>query len=190
MKPLDLAGRLGWVAVGALALYTLRSPTTITYPEVVVPAARIVEREVPSGPPRFVDRMRYVYLRPEVRAVAPGGVVEDVARFCRPITLVDSLHESVKKASPSVIRSIVHTPAFLPLARDGLLVTSMDGWGDLVAEDFRVRPGFGVAAGLTEPYRTTVRYSRLAPLRELGEGLVWYGAFRAVEALALRMVLR
>jgi tyrosyl-tRNA synthetase len=53
----------------------------------------------------------------------------------------------------------------------------------LQREDFRTRPGWGVSAGLDAPYRTVVRYSRLAPLREVAEGALWYVGFRLVEAV-------
>lgn len=174
-------GRLGWAVVGALALYVLAWRGPIPYPEVIVPAARIIEREVPSGPPGIVERVRYVYLTPDVRAVAPASVLDDVARFCRPVVVAST--DTIQVPSPTVIRSVVYRPSLVPLVKDQLLVTSMDGYGDLVAEDYSVRAPFGIAAGLEEPYRTTVRYSRLAPVREVAEGFLWYLAFRALEVV-------
>ena len=173
--------RLGWVLVGALLLYALAPDRTISYPEVVVPAARIVEREVPSGPPRIVERIRYVYLTPDVRAVALGGAVGDVARFCRPVVVAST--DTIRMPIPSVIRSLYYKPSLVPLRKGELLVTSMGGYGDLVAEDFRTRAPFGVAAGLQAPFNTTVRYSRLTPLHEIAGGALWYLTFRAAEAI-------
>lgn len=174
-------GRLGWALIGALVAYILFPNRVISYPEVIVPAARIIIREVPSGPPSLVERIKYVYLQPEVRAVAPGGALDDVARFCRPLLMAST--DTVKIGTPSVIRSVSYNPSLLPLTKGSLLVTSMDGYGDLVAEDFRLRVPFGVAAGLQEPYSTTVRYPRWAPLRELGSGALWYLTFRSIEAI-------
>ena len=182
MRALPSLGRLGWALVGgmivliaALSLW----PEPIYYPEVIIPAARIIGREVPPGPPSLGQRIVYVYLQPDVRAVAPGAVVEDVARFCRPVLVADT----VRVPTPSLIRSVSYAPPLWPLSRGSLLVTSVTGHGDLVAEDYRVRAPFGIAAGLEEPYRTIVRYPRLAPLREIATGALWYGAFRLVEAV-------
>lgn len=147
--------------IGAIS----RWPEPTYYPEVIVPAPRILVREVPSGPPTIREKIVYVYLTPDVRAVAPGAVTEDVARFCRPV-LIARTDTVSHVAGPSLIRTVHYTPALWPLGKSALLVTSMDGYGDLVAEDYRVRAPFGVAAGLEEPYRTIVRYPRWAPLAE------------------------
>jgi len=183
-KALQGWGRLGWaliggmiVLIGALSVW----PEPIYYPEVIVPAARIIEREVPSGPPTIRERIVYVYLTPDVRAVAPGSVTDDVAQFCRPVVVADTV--VVKTPTPSLIRSVSFTPHVVPFTKGALLVTSMNGRGDLMAEDYRVRAPFGVAAGLEAPYHTIVRYPRLAPLREVATGILWYGAFRLVEAV-------
>jgi len=175
-------GRLGWALIGGtLVLIAALSlwPEPIYYPEVIVRASDILPREAPPGPPSLRQRIVYVYLRPDVRAIAPGAVVEDVVRFCRPVLVADT----VQVPSPSLIRSVVYSPSLVPLVKGSLLVTSMDGHGDLVAEDYRVRAPFGIAAGMEAPYHTTVRYPRLAPLREVATGVLWYGAFRLVEAV-------
>lgn len=167
--------------IGGLVFYTLADLESVRYPEMIVAAARIIEREVPSGPPKLIERIRYVYLTPDVRAVAPGAVLNDVARFCRPVIVAAT--DTMRVPAPLVIRSVVLNPSIVPLLKLRLLVTSMDGYGDLVGEDYSVRLPLGIAAGLVEPYRTTVRYPRWAPLRELAEGALWYGAFRLVEAV-------
>ena len=183
-----LIQRLSWVLlgcmivlVGALSLW----PEPIYYPEVIVPAARIIEREVPSGPPTVVERIRYVYVDAYVRAVAPGAVVEDVARFCRPVLIAQDRTEP-HVPTPSLIRTVSYSPSGIPLRKGSLLVTSMDGHGDLVAEDFRVRAPFGIAAGLEDPYRTVVRYPRWAPLHEVARGALWYLTFRTAEAIFIK----
>jgi hypothetical protein len=177
-----LMGRLGWVLVGALIVAAF-GERLFPYREVETTRIAIIRREVPFGPPSLGQRIQYVYKQPDVRAVAPGAVTDAVTRFCRPTLVAQTDTVRATGAVPSVIRSVVHRPALLPLARDGLLVTSMDSYGDLIAEDFRVRPGFGIRAGLDPPFNTVVRYSRLAPLREIAGGALWYVAFRAVEAV-------
>jgi len=156
------------------------------YPNVNVPASAIRVREVPfttPGPWDIGTKIRYVYVSPEIRAIAPASVKVDVERFCRPVTIPRQSDSEADVPSPSLIRTFAYNPSLVPLRKDGLLVTSMTGYGDLVAEDFRVRAPFGVAAGLEPPYHTIVRYPRLAPLREVATGVLWYGAFRLVEAV-------
>ncbi len=162
--------------VGALVFYALYPDRVHSYPEVVIPAARIIEREPPVEV-RWRDRVVYRYVIPDVRATAPGGAIDDVVRFCRPVSVMgqDSTIRGV--SSPAVIRSVVHNPSLVPLRKDRLLVTSMNGYGDLFAEDFRVRPGYSIS------FNSGVRYSRFAPLHELGEGALWYLTFRTVEAI-------
>lgn len=183
-KTLQWAGRLGWVLVGAIGLYVLLPNREWSYPEVIVPAARIITREVP-GEIRWRDRIVYRYLTPDVRVVAPGAVVDDVARFCRPILLAQSDPERPTEVvpSPSLIRSGTLTESIIPFRRAHLFLSSMDGYGDLVGEDYSVRTPVGFSAGLEEPYRTTVRYPRWAPVREVAGGFLWYVAFRALEAV-------
>lgn len=163
--------------VGALVLYAALPQKVISYPEVIVPAARIIEREPPTEV-RWRDRIVYRYVTPDVRATAPGGALDDVARFCRPLVVAST--DTVRIGTPSVIRSVVYNPSLVPLRKDRLLVTSMNGYGDLFAEDYRVRPGYSVS------FESGVRYSRLAPLREIGEGALWYLTFRAAEAILIR----
>jgi len=89
-----------------------------------VPAARIIEREV-QGPPRLVEKIKYVYLQPDVRATAPRGATEDAARFCRPITVAQT---DTVRAIPSawLIRSVNDNPSWIPLAKDGLDAGGVD----------------------------------------------------------------
>ena len=173
---LTLIGRLGWVLlggmivlIGALSLW----PEPIYYPEVIVPAPRILVREVPSGPPTIRERIVYVYLQPDVRAIAPGAVVEDVVRFCRPVVL--AIADTLRVPSPSLIRTGTVTPSIIPLRKAHLFLSSMDGYGTLVGEDYGVRLPLGFAAGLEPPFHTVVRYSRLAPFREIARGFAWWG---------------
>lgn len=170
-----LASRLSWALAGALALYAVVDTAPVRYPEVIVPAARIIEREVP-GEIRWRDRIQYVYLQPDTRAVGTDGALADVQRFCRPIAVPDA-------PAPSVIRTVSFTPSLLPLRKGSLLVTSFDATGTLIAEDFSARAPFGIRAGLDPPYQTLVRYDRLSLPRELAHGFLWYLPLRALEAI-------
>uniref|UniRef100_A0A6M3XTK8 Uncharacterized protein n=1 Tax=viral metagenome TaxID=1070528 RepID=A0A6M3XTK8_9ZZZZ len=179
-----ILGRLGWalvggmiVLIGALSVW----PGGLPYRELIAPASALLPREVPAYPPTIREKIVYVYLAPDVRAVAPRAVTEDVVRFCRPVTVATT--DTVLVPSPSLIRTFTVGQTWLPFQRHPLLVTSMDGHGDLIAEDYHVRLPLGVAAGLEAPYRTTVRYPRWGILRDAAHGALWYGAFRLVEAV-------
>lgn len=186
MTALPSLGRLGWALVGALCLYVVWSPPELPYSGMIVPPEAIRARELPftaPGPWDVGTRIRYVYVDADIRAIAPASVKVDVERFCRPVTIALQDSTSAEVPSPSLIRSVSYSPALLPLTRSKLLVTSMDGYGNLAAEDYTVRAPFGVAAGIQEPYRTVVRYNRSAIGTEVGRGILWYGVFRLVEAV-------
>jgi len=184
-------GRLGWALIGGMVVLVAALsvwPEPYPYSGVIVPAARILEREVPFGPPSIPQRIVYVYLTPDVRAVAPGAVVADVARFCRPTLIAQTDTVRPTELVPSVIRTVQTGHSIIPLRRDPLFVSSMNGYGDLIGEDFRTRPGFGIASGLMNPYQTVVRYSRLAPLREVAEGALWWAAIEGGRRLVKAVV--
>jgi len=182
VKALPSLGRLGWMAVGGLVVLLAALsvwPEPILYPEVIVRASDIYQREGPFSQPTIRDRLVYVYVQPDVRAIAPGAVTEDVARFCRPTLVAQTDTVRPTEMVASVIRSVVYSPSLVPLLKGSLLVTSMDGHGNLIAEDYRARAPFRVAAGLREPYHTQVRYPRWAAPVDYARGaLELYGAFR------------
>lgn len=172
------------VLIAAISVW----PEPFPYPDVIVPAAAIRAREIPftaPGPWDIGTRIRYVYVSPDIRAVAPASVKVDVERFCRPVLIPDTTSAN-RQPSPSVIRTLSWSPAILPMSKGNLLVTSMDGYGDLIAEDYRVRAPFGVAAGLEEPYRTVVRYDRTAIGREMLHAALWYLPLRLAEAIFIK----
>ena len=57
---MKLLGRLGPFLIGAIFAYLLTPNDPVTYTEVVVPAARIIEREPPARSPTIVERIRFV----------------------------------------------------------------------------------------------------------------------------------
>lgn len=165
---------LAWILLplaGALALYALSPDRTITYTDVIVPAARIIEREPPIEV-RFRDRIVYRYVEYEQRAVAPGGALEQAQAFCRPQVLMHTQTDTVFQVDTLVLmRSAVHRPGWF-ISKDDLLVTTVSSVGDLEARDYRVRPGFSAVAAGND---VLVRYPRMALPRELVEILAVLG---------------
>lgn len=182
-----LAHRAAWAAVGAVALYaaipTHKGPT---YDHVVVPAARIVEREVP-GPERLKDRVVYRYIPALQVASAPAGAQLQVQSFCAPTVAVAAGDTTAAKLPHvELVRSVVHSSSWLPFRRGSLLVTSVDGVGDLFARDYPVRDDFGVGSGDS----VVVRYGRLAWAKEAGRGVLWAGIVWGTVKLARAVIGR
>lgn len=179
-----LLGRLGPFLVGALVAYLLLPNDPVTYTDVVVPAARIIEREPPDRPPTIIERVRYVNVPPAQVATAPGGATDDVARFCRPTVVAKTDTVEVPVADPMLLfRSVSfdERPIWNPLAKDELLVTGPTSLGDLKALDYPVRGSFDVrASGDT----ALVRYPRGALVRDVVEtGAVVYTAIDLIPEL-------
>ncbi len=168
-------GTLGYVLIGFLAAW-LWAPRKdhVPYPEVIVPAARIIKRE-PDTVRTFVDRIRFVNVQPILVARAPGGAQGEVAAFCRPTLL--ALTDTVEVEPPAprlLLRSGVHSPGwFFQQARR--LRTGPTSLGDLQALDFPVRPGFTFR---TSGDSVLVRYPRSGLGRELLEfGITLAGGY-------------
>ncbi len=150
--------------VGALAVYALTPPRAPTYRDVVVTRTQIEERE-PDTVRTFVDRIVTVEVPARQIATAPLGAQDDVARFCAPtvVTLTDTV---VVMSDPAyLIRSITHEPGWF-WQRDKLLLTGPTSFGDLVAMDYDVRPGYTARAVGPD---VLVQYPRTALIRELIE---------------------
>ena len=170
-----------WAILGAIGVIVLAWPNeAVIYRDVIVADTVILEREVP-GEVRFRDRIVYRFPNASVTATAPEAARSDVARFCAPTVALVTRTDTVQlPAIPrrELIRSIQHEPAMFPLQRAGLFVSSVTSNGDLVARDYKVRTGYGVRASDS----ILVRYSRFGIGRELLQGALWYGLFRAIEA--------
>lgn len=161
---------LAAVVAGAAGLWALAWPEEVVrYERVEVPVERIIERE-PDTIVRWVERIRVVTPDPVQIAVAVGGGAPEVARFCRPAVL-DAVSDTVTAAPDPqlLLRSVVHDPGWF-FARDRLLLTGPTSYGDLVAADYLVRPGFSAR---TVGDSVVVRYPRAALLREVAEPAVW-----------------
>ena len=162
---MDLLGRLGPFFIGALVAYLLLAPggKGPTFDRVIVPAARIIERE-PDTVKTFVDRIVYRDAPRIQVAVAPRAAVQVVNEFCAPVVLQavgDTLTSSRRLIA---IRSGTHRPTswwnpIAPLRRAGLTLTGFTNDGDLEQSDYSVRDGFSFRAAGDS---LQVRYPRFA----------------------------
>ena len=177
-----IGGAVLWAILGGIGVAVLAWPNeSVIYRDVIVADTVILEREVP-GEVRFRDRIVYRFPEASVTATAPEAARGDVASFCAPTVALVTRTDTVVEAPPlprrELIRSVEHQPALFPLRRDGLFISSMSNDGDLIARDYKVRDGFGLRASDS----VLVRYSRFGVGRELLQGVLWYGFFRAIEA--------
>lgn len=182
---MKLLGRLGPALVGALVAYLLLPSDPVTYTDVVVPAARIIEREPPDRPPTIIERIRYVNIPPAQVATAPGGAADDVTRFCRPTVIAKTDTVEVPAPDPMLLFrsvSLEERPIWNPLATDELLVTGPTSLGDLQALDYQVRGSFQARASGDS---ALVRYPRGSMVRDVVEvGAIIYTAIDLIRLLA------
>jgi hypothetical protein len=155
-----MADRLLYLILGAAAgawLFQSCAPADVVpYPEVIVPAARIIEREPPARPPTIVERIVYVAPQPTLTARAPSGAVEAVDRFCRPVTLVRTDSVTVVD-TVLVIRSGSWNESWWTPRPDELRLTGFTNVGDLEERTYRTRGSFDFIAVDDE---LVVRYGR------------------------------
>lgn len=158
-----LAALAAAAIAGAVALWAVAWPEEVVrYERVEVPVERIVERE-PDTVVRWRDRIVHVTPDPVQIAVAPGGAAPDVTRFCAPSVLEATTDTVTPAPDPQLLlRSVVHRPGWF-FQRDQLLLTGPTSYGDLVAQDFLVRPGFSARAVGDS---VIVRYPRTGLARE------------------------
>lgn len=179
-----LFGSLGLVLVGVLLAYLVLPSDPVAYPEVIVPAARIIEREMPARPPTIVERIVYVNVPPRQVATAIGGAQDDVAAFCRPVVLAMTDTLEVEVPAPELLlRSGEYSPApiWKPFARGNLLLTGPTSHGDLVAADYPVREGFAFRASGDS---ALVRYPRGAFVRDvIGDAALIYTAVDIIRGI-------
>jgi len=177
-----LGAGAGWILVGFLACYLLLVPEEppVSYSEVIVPARVIEEREPPPREPTIIERVRFVTVEARVTARAPGGAAENVTAFCRPEVVLATATDSAPELPPptSLVRSGRYEPSIWPpWGRGSLFLSSLTSHGDLVAQDFDVRPWHDFRAADS----IVVRQPRAAWARQVAQGALWYGVFRLVE---------
>ena len=164
--------------VGGIAGYAFgQDHDPVVYRDVIVPAARIVEREVP-GEVRFRDRIIYRYRTPEIVATAPGGAGLTVSTFCAPTVAVATQDTVYVPQTTELVRSVTVSSPWLPFRSSKLFVSTATSTGDLIGRDYRVPADFGVGTGDS----LLVRSPRISPLaKEVARGLGYYLLFRAAE---------
>lgn len=147
-------------------------------PTLVVPAPRIIEREVP-GPTKIRTRIVYKYVQADVTARAPGGAESDVAAFCKPVVAKIQGDTAAARTAPQseLVRSLTAHSPWLWWRPASLVVTSETNRGDLYARDYRTGIDFGVGSGDS----ILVRSPRLEPVKRLGKSLLDYAFWRLVE---------
>ena len=161
------------VCIAAAAGFSARRVPPPVYQRVEVPVERIIERE-PDTIIRWRDRIVTVAAEPEIVATAEGGAEAEVEAFCEPVRVVDTVRvvgvDTVRVVDTIpdprlLLRSVSHSPGWW-WAKDELLLTGPTSSGDLLAFDYRVRPGFTVR---TSGDSLLVRYPRTSVLREVVE---------------------
>ena len=141
----------------------------VIYDRVEVPVEKIIERE-PEVEVRFIERIRVITPDPVQIAVSTGGATADVARFCAPSTLAAVSDTLADRPPPQLLlRSISHYPGWF-FQKDKVLFTGPTSYGDLIAADYAVRPGFSAR---TSGDSLIVRYPRFGIVREVAEPLVF-----------------
>lgn len=159
--------------IGALVMYVVSPSEPVSYPEVIVPAARIIERE-PDTVRTFIDRVIYRTIPPVQAATAPAAAQDDVARFCAPTVAMVS--DTLSPPPMLLLRSVAHSPGWF-WQRDKLFLSGPTSYGDLNAYDYRVRPGFSVRAIGDS---LLVQYPRTSLFREILEVAIPFGIGYAV----------
>ena len=154
MKQL-LAGLLA----GLVLAWVFKPEPVPVYRDVIVSDTVILERE-PDTVRTFVDRIVTVHAEPLQVATAPSVLVNEVARFCAPVTAL--ITDTVIVEKQVLLRSLSHSPGWF-LQPDKLLLTGVTNYGDLKAFDYSVRPGF---TARTVGEDVLVQYPRTAWLRQ------------------------
>lgn len=169
-------------AVGAFAFQSCGSPELPSWPEVVVPAARIIELEPPDRPPTIVERVVYRNIGPAQLASSPGGALEELASFCRPVVV--STVDTVEVADPQLLlRSGSWDDSWW--GSDELVLTGFTNAGDLRRYVYHPRGGFDFRTSGDSILVRSGRFNLIRDAWELGaQGWTAYSLLRALlEAL-------
>ena len=158
------AHSVGAALVGALFFYVIAPDNTITFTEVIVPAARIIELEPPTEV-RWRDRIVHHYVAPTEVATAPGGATAELAAFCRPLILSTTDTVEVEVPSKVLLRSGVTRDGWWT-QRSQVDLTGIMNNGDLTRFSFSVRPNWDFR---TSGDSVLVRYPRISVFKQIAE---------------------
>jgi len=114
-----------------------RAAPEVRYERVEVPVEVILERE-PDTVVTFVDRIKYVNVPPVQIAVAPQGAQSEVQEFCRPITLSQTVTDTVYVEPTLLLRSVSVDQAMWT-GRNQVFLTGLLSDGGLMAADYELR---------------------------------------------------
>ena len=155
------------MVIGMVLAYALIPSDPIVYNHVIIPAARIIERE-PDTVRTFIDRIRFIEAPARQVAVAPGGAQGQVQAFCQPIiaTLSDTVGIGPIVDPMLLLRSVRYERRW-SVRKDRLFVAGPTNYGDLVAHDYEVRGDFTLAMVGDRPL---VQYPRTSLLYDIWEG--------------------
>ncbi len=158
-------GYLGIFVIGFFVSWNFAPRTDyVAYPEVIVPAARIIELEPPTEP-GWRDRIVNHYITPTQLATAPGGAQDALADFCRPVVLRTIDTVEVEVPSLVLLRSGVTRDGWWT-QRGSVDLVGFTNYGDLKRFSFSTRPGWDfIASGDS----VLVRYPRTAVVRQVIE---------------------
>jgi len=114
-----------------------RADPEVRYERVEVPVEVLSERE-PDTVVTFVDRIKYVNVPPVQIAVAPQGAQSEVQAFCRPITVSQTVTDTVYVEPTLLLRSVSVDQAMWT-GRNEVFLTGLLSNGDLIGTDYSVR---------------------------------------------------
>lgn len=114
-----------------------RAAPEVRYERVEVPVEVLLERE-PDTVVTFVDRIKYVSVPPVQIAVAPRSAQIDAQAFCRPITVSETVTDTVYIEPKLLLRSVSVDQAMWT-GRNQVFLTGLLSNGDLIGTDYSVR---------------------------------------------------
>ena len=145
-------------------MYALSPSPDPVYETVIVPVEKIIERE-PDTVRTFIDRIVYVKADPIITARAPGGAMEQVQEFCRPIVVAQT-DTVVGSVDPMLLLRSVSYDRRWGVKKDRLLLTGPTNVGDLMAFDYVVRGDWTVSIPRSSPL---VQYPRTSLVYDVWE---------------------
>jgi len=144
-----MGSRIAWLFVGAISgivFFQQCGPEPfVSFPEVIIPVARIIELEPPDRPPTIIERVVYQF-PPASTARALGGGTAAIEAFCQP--LIAAIKQD------TVVITTVEPQLFLRSGtldqswwgKDNFSVTGPTNTGDLLRLSYHTRGSFDFRA--------------------------------------------
>ena len=179
--------RAAWLIVGMVSGVVLMQffgpEPFVEFPEVIVPAARIIELEPPARPPTIVERV--VYRFPPVRtARAVGGGTAAVSAFCEPVLTPIQTDTVVVTAGPILmLRSGVYNRSWW--GKDNLRLVGPTNMGDLLQLSYHT---LGSCDFRTSGDSVIVRYGRFNAVKDYARMASDMWALYSIFAFAIKVI--